>query len=570
LIIKFKKLRYKNFLSSGNTWTEIDLISNKTTLIIGSNGAGKSTLLDAIVFGLYGKPFRKINKNQIINSINKKDAMVELDFVIGQNTYMVRRGIKPNIFEIFKNGELVDQDASTREYQDYLEQSVLKLNLKSFCQIVILGSATYVPFMQLSALNRREVIEDLLDIQIFSTMNTLLKEKVSTNKLDLQDIKYEIENINTKIDAAKENNAAIKKIKESQVSDVKEKVKKQLEVIETETAQIDSHQEKSVSLSEKITDKSSVKQKHEKMKKLRYELESRKTSMLKEVSFYDDHDNCPTCKQGIAHDFKEDTVNSKRQEIKTVEDGLIKLIDKIQEVETRLEEISSLEDQINSINITIGEHRGNIRMAKSALASYKSELQNVEKEVKEVDESKILEYTETLNKSLDTQKKLFDDKEILTVVATMLKDGGIKTSIIKQYVPVMNKLINKYLGEFELFVDFQLDENFNEVIKSRYRDEFSYMSFSEGEKMRINLAILLTWRSISKIRNSVSTNLLIFDEIFDGALDTVGVESLIQVLNSLTVGDNIFVISHKGDALADKFNSTLRFAKVKNFSQIEN
>lgn len=557
-------------MSSGNVWSEIDLGSHKTTLIVGSNGAGKSTMLDAIVFGLYGKPFRKINKNQMLNSINKKDMRVEIEFTIGKNSFIVKRGVKPNIFEIWKNGELIDQDAKVAEYQEYLEQNILKLNLKSFCQIVILGSATYVPFMQLTAQNRREVIEDLLDIQIFSTMNTLLKERISENKTGLQEIKYEIDLVKNKIDAAKENNESIKKIKQSHVSDIKVKVKKQLEVIEAENSSIEEVQEKMLSLSEKITDKSKFKEKHEKIKKLKYELDSKKNSLYKEVSFYDDHDNCPTCKQGIDHDFKEGTVSSKKQEIEEVESGLEKLFETMKEAENRLEDISNVEDEINSLNITVGEHRANIRMAKNSLNSYKSELENAEKEVEEVDESKILEYTNTLNESLNVEKTLYDEKETLSVVSAMLKDGGIKTSIIRQYVPVMNKLINKYLGEFELFVDFQLDENFNEVIKSRFRDEFSYMSFSEGEKMRINLAILLTWRAVSKLRNSVSTNLLIFDEIFDGSLDNMGVESLIQVLNNLTVGDNIFVISHKGDALIDKFENTLRFEKVKNFSTIAN
>lgn len=535
---------------------------------MGSNGAGKSTMLDAIVFGLYGKPFRKINKSQMLNSINKKEMRVEIEFNIGKNEYVVKRGVKPNIFEIWKNGELVDQDSKATEYQEYLEQNILKLNLKSFCQIVILGSATYVPFMQLTAQNRREVIEDLLDIQIFSTMNTLLKERVSENKSGLQEIKYEIDIVKNKIDAAKENNESIKKIKKSQVSDIKEKVKKQLEVIDSENSTIEKLQEDMLSLSEQITDKSKTKEKHEKLKKLKYELENKKTSLYEEVSFYDNHDNCPTCKQGIDHDFKEDTVSSKKSEIEEVKMGIEKLFETMKGVEERLEKISNVEDQMNSLNVTIGEHRANIRMAKNSLNSLKNDLNNAQKEVEEVDESKILEYSKTLNESMEEQKSLYNEKETLSIVSTMLKDGGIKTSIIRQYVPVMNKLINKYLAEFELFVDFQLDENFNEVIKSRFRDEFSYMSFSEGEKMRINLAILLTWRAVSKLRNSVSTNLLIFDEIFDGSLDNMGVESLIQVLNNLTVGDNIFVISHKGDALVDKFENTLRFEKVKNFSTI--
>lgn len=567
-MINFSKIRYKNLLSSGNTWTDIDLGKNKTTLVVGTNGAGKSTMLDAIVFSLYGKPFRKINKGQLINSINQKALLVEIEFSIGKDNYMIRRGVKPNIFEIHKNGEIVDQSASSKDYQAYLEENILKLNLKAFSQIVILGSATYVPFMQLTAPNRREVIEDLLDIQIFSTMNILLKDKVSNNKTEIQDSKYQVDLIESKIQSAKENNDSIRKIKQTHVSDIKEKVRAKLKIIESEEACIEELQANILALTETIQDKSSVRAKRDKLKNLKHDLQTSMNALTKEVVFYDSHDNCPVCKQGIEHDFKEETVNTKKSKINDIESGLAQLDIKIKEVDDRLNAISLVEDQMQNLNIQIGEHRGNVNMSKSALLGYKKELQNAEKEVQEVDESKILEYTNSLKETLDSQKNFFDEKEVLSVVAAMLKDGGIKTKIIKQFIPVMNRLINKYLAEFDLFVDFQLDESFNEKIMSRFRDEFTYMSFSEGEKMRINLAILLTWRAVSKLRNSMSTNLLIFDEIFDGALDTDGVENLIQVLNNLTAGDNIFVISHKGDVMGDKFDQTIRFEKVKNFSVI--
>jgi len=535
---------------------------------VGTNGAGKSTMLDAIVFSLYGKPFRKINKGQLINSINQKALLVEIEFSIGKDNYMIRRGVKPNIFEIHKNGEIVDQSASSKDYQAYLEENILKLNLKAFSQIVILGSATYVPFMQLTAPNRREVIEDLLDIQIFSTMNILLKDKVSNNKTEIQDSKYQVDLIESKIQSAKENNDSIRKIKQTHVSDIKEKVRAKLKIIESEEACIEELQANILALTETIQDKSSVRAKRDKLKNLKHDLQTSMNALTKEVVFYDSHDNCPVCKQGIEHDFKEETVNTKKSKINDIESGLAQLDIKIKEVDDRLNAISLVEDQMQNLNIQIGEHRGNVNMSKSALLGYKKELQNAEKEVQEVDESKILEYTNSLKETLDSQKNFFDEKEVLSVVAAMLKDGGIKTKIIKQFIPVMNRLINKYLAEFDLFVDFQLDESFNEKIMSRFRDEFTYMSFSEGEKMRINLAILLTWRAVSKLRNSMSTNLLIFDEIFDGALDTDGVENLIQVLNNLTAGDNIFVISHKGDVMGDKFDQTIRFEKVKNFSVI--
>lgn len=555
-------------MSSGNVWTEIDLGNHKTTLIVGTNGAGKSTMLDAIVFGLYGKPFRKINKGQLINSVNQKGLLVEVEFSIGKDNYMISRGVKPNLFEIRKNDELIDQDASSKDYQTYLEENILKLNFKSFSQIVILGSATYVPFMQLTAQNRREVIEDLLDIQIFSTMNTLLKEKVSSNKTEMQETKYQIDLIESKIQSAKDNNQSIKKIKETQLSDIKEKVRNQLETIASENGCIEQKQSDILALTDTIQDKSKVRAKQDKLKNLKHDLQTKMNALSKDILFYDSHDNCPVCRQGIAHEFKENTVSDNKKKMEEIEAGLGQLDLKMKEVDGRLNEISDVEDQIQKLNIQIGEHRGNVNMSKSTLNSYKKEMENAEKEVKEVDESKIREYTDELRGTLDMQKSLYDDKETLSIVATMLKDGGIKTKIIKQYIPIMNRLINKYLAEFDLFVDFQLDESFNEKIKSRFRDEFSYMSFSEGEKMRINLAILLTWRAVSKIRNSMSTNLLIFDEIFDGALDTDGVENLIQVLNNLTEGDNIFVISHKGDVMADKFDHTIKFEKVKNFSVI--
>ena len=567
-MINFSKIRYMNLLSSGNQLTEIDLGKNKTTLVVGANGAGKSTMLDAIVFGLYGKPFRKVNKGQLINSINQKALLVEVEFSIAKDNYMIRRGIKPNIFEIHKNGEIIDQDASSKDYQAYLEENILKLNLKAFSQIVILGSATYVPFMQLTAQNRREVIEDLLDIKIFSTMNILLKDKVSNNKTDILDSKHQVELIESKIQSAKENNNSIKKIKETQVSDIKEKVKEKLQIIASEEACIEELQANILSLTETIKDKATCRGKQDKLKNLKHDLQTAMNTLSKDIVFYDSHDNCPVCKQGIEHDFKKDTVNTKKTKIQEIEAGLNQLDIKLNLVEDRLKAISLVEDKMQELNIQIGEHRGNVNMSKSVLSSYKKELQNAENEVKEVDESKILEYSNSLKDTLNNQKNFFDEKEVLTVVAAMLKDGGIKTKIIKQFIPVMNRLINKYLAEFDLFVDFQLDESFNEKIMSRFRDEFTYMSFSEGEKMRINLAILLTWRAVSKLRNSMSTNLLIFDEIFDGALDIDGIENLIHVLNNLTAGDNIFVISHKGDAMGDKFDQTINFLKVKNFSVI--
>lgn len=566
--IQFKKVRYKNILSTGNVFTEINLNKSTTTLVSGTNGSGKSTLLDAITFGLYGKPFRKINKPQLINTINTKDLMVEIEFSVSGSEYVIRRGIKPTVFEIYRNGELVNQDAATRDYQAYLEQNILGLNYKSFNQIVVLGSATYVPFMELPAHQRREIIEDLLDIQVFSTMNLLLKDRFNTNKETITENNYQIDLTKSRIESAVEHNESIRKIREGEVNKIREKMQEHLDKIEEEKTSIEAIETSIQELISTISDKPAVKKKLEKAKVIRQELESTLRSYLKDLHFYHDNDNCPTCKQGIDHEFKEHILEEKNTKKAETEDGVEKIIEKIQEIELRVEEISKVEDEIQKHNITIGEHRAQIKMSMNALKSYKKELDDAEKEVKEVDTSKLEEYNNNLSTLQTEQTKLFDERETLGVVSAMLKDGGIKTRIIRQYIPVMNKLINKYLSAFELFVDFHLDENFNEVIKSRFRDAFSYASFSEGEKLRITLSIMLSWRAVAKLRNSVSTNLLILDETLDGAMDGTGVENLIDTLHNLNNNDNIFVISHRGEQFGDKFDSHIRFAKVKNFSQI--
>lgn len=566
--IVFKEVRYKNLLSSGNSWTVIPLNLSRTTLISGTNGSGKSTLLDAIVFGLYGKAFRKVNKAQLINSINGRETVVEIAFQIGQNNFMIRRGIKPNIFEIWKNGEMINQDAASRDYQAYLEQNILNLNYKSFNQIVVLGSATYIPFMELPAHTRRDIIEDLLDIQVFSTMNLLLKDKVNSNKEQITENSYQMDLTESKLSQAKEHNASIRKIREAEVDKVRLKMSEHIAKIEGETESIGILQDNIANLTSTISDKASQKSKLEKAKSIRRDLESSLRGHTKELAFYHDHDNCPTCKQGIEHTFKENIITEKSKKQTEIETALVQLAEKAKEYTDRIEEISKVEDVITDLNLTIGEHRATIKMSKSALVSYKNELTQAEAELEEVDTSKLQQYADTLTNYEVEQTDLFNHKEVLNVVQTMLRDGGIKTRIIRQYIPVMNKLINKYLGAFDLFVDFQLDENFNEVIKSRFRDQFSYASFSEGEKLRITLSIMLAWRSVAKLRNSVSTNLLLLDETLDGALDSVGIENLIDTLHNLNSDDNIFVISHRGHQFGDKFDSHIRFQKVKNFSEI--
>ena len=566
--ILFKEIRYKNILSTGNSFTVIKLNDTANTLVSGTNGAGKSTLLDAIVFALYGKPFRKINKNQLINSINQKDLLVEIIFSIGPNEYLIRRGIRPNLLEIWQNGNMINQDAAARDYQAYLESSILKLNYKSFTQIVVLGSETYVPFMELPAHSRREIIEDLLDIQVFSTMNTLLKDRVGLNKENINENSYQKDLIENKIQTAEEHNDSIRKIKEKEVDKIRAKMTEHITKIEEEKSNIESIETVVESKYETITDKPTVKDKLEKAKRLKQELVIKLRGHHDELSFYNNHDNCPTCKQGIEHDFKETIITDKGKKIGELDGGLEQLLEKVKGYESRIEEISSVEDEIRDNNLKIGDHRAQIKVSKGALVGFSNELKSAEEDVEAVDTTKLEEFKSKLNSIEVEQTDLFNRKEILSVVSTMLKDGGIKSKIIRQYIPVMNKLINKYLSAFDLFVDFQLDENFNEVIKSRFRDTFSYASFSEGEKLRITLSIMLAWRTVAKLRNSVSTNLLVLDETLDGAMDGVGVENLIETLQNLNADDNIFVISHRGDQFGDKFVSHLKFQKVKNFSEI--
>lgn len=566
--INFEKVKYKNILSTGNVFTTIPLNEVPSTLIAGSNGSGKSTLLDAIVFGLYGRPFRNINKAQLVNSINNKELIVELYFSAGGDKYMIRRGIKPNLFEIWKNGAMINQDASVRDYQAFLEESILGINFKAFNQIVVLGSATYIPFMELRAYQRREIIEDLLDIQVFSVMGTLAKERMSAIKTDINDNKYDIEMVENNIESAKENNEAIKKIKTVEVDKIKEKMSSHIDDIETKNSTIDTQDEIMKVLYDDISDKPDEKQKFSDATEKRAELERSRVQFEKELSFYEHNDDCPTCKQGIAHDFKQEQIIDKNQQKAGIEKGLVDIAETIKTHQDRLGSISKIEEQIQSVNFKISEIRAEIKMSKNALVAYKKELDNAQKEVDEVDTSKLENLQKKLDKQVDIRTQLLDEHEVLNIVQTILRDGGIKAKIISQYIPVINKLINKYLAAFDLFVDFQLDEEFNEVIRSRFRDKFTYASFSEGEKLRITLSIMLAWRSVAKLRSSVSTNLLILDETLDGALDGVGIESLIETLHGLNNDDNIFVISHRGDQFAEKFENNLKFEKIKNFSEL--
>ena len=566
--INFEKVKYKNILSTGNVFTTVDLNLVPSTLIAGSNGSGKSTLLDAIVFGLYGRAFRDITKIQLVNSINNKELIVELYFTAGGDKYKILRGIKPNLFEIWKNGVMINKDASIRDYQGFLEDDILGINFKAFNQIVVLGSATYIPFMELRAYQRREIIEDLLDIKVFSVMGTLAKERMSSIKTDITDNKYDIEMVESKIVSQQESDQAIRNLKSIEVDKIKEKMSSHIDEIETKNSIIDAQDEVIKVLYDDISDKPEEKKKFQEATEKRAELERNRVAFEKELSFYEHNDDCPTCKQGIAHDFKQEQIIDKNQQKARIEKGLVDIADVLTKHQTRLGSISKIEEQIQSVNFKISEIRAEIKMSKNALMSYKKELDNAQKEVAEIDTSKLENLQNRIDTLTTTRTELLDEHEVLNIVQMILRDGGIKAKIISQYIPVINKLINKYLAAFDLFVDFQLDEEFNEVIRSRFRDKFTYASFSEGEKLRITLSIMLAWRSVAKLRSSVSTNLLILDETLDGALDGVGIESLIETLHGLNNDDNIFVISHRGDQFAEKFENNLKFEKIKNFSEL--
>jgi DNA repair exonuclease SbcCD ATPase subunit len=569
-MIYFKSIRWKNFLSTGNYFTEIKFNLSPNTLVVGTNGSGKSTMLDALCFVLFGKPFRNINKPQLVNSINQKDCVVECEFSIGKNEYRIVRGIKPTIFEIYCKNELVNQDSASRDYQEYLEKFILKLNYKSFTQIVILGSASFIPFMQLSAADRRTIIEDLLDISVFSSMNVLLKDRILVNKEKIGVNKQEIELKNSTIelqsshiDKLKENDQELIKKYDDEIKKHNSNIKK----IHRETIKLTNECEL---IGKDISDKIDVENKLKNISKIESKIEDNVSKYRKDINFFQHNENCPTCRQEIAFEFREQQIKTIEEKITESNEGLAKIEQTIIEEQKRLNIIlekqkytQNLQMKIVTNNTTVSETQKfimNIREKISDLKKENNSIESVKNKLK-IMQNELLE----LEKE---KKKLIEEKSYLDVATHMLKDTGIKTKIIKQYLPIINKVVNKYLSSFDFFVNFNLDESFKESIKSRYRDDFSYSSFSEGEKMRIDLSLMLTWRTVAKLKNSVNTNLLILDEIFDSSMDNSGTEYLLTTLNSLE-NANIIVISHKGDILQDKFRNVIKFQKINNFSRIQ-
>jgi len=567
-MIKFEKVRWKNFLSTGNQFTEIDLNRNETTLIIGENGAGKSTVLDALCFSLFGKPFRTISKSQLVNTVNAMETVVEIEFSIASRRYKVVRGIKPNKFEIWQNDKMLNQEANSRDYQKILEQQILKLNYRSFTQVVILGSSTFVPFMQLKAKFRREVVEDLLDIKIFSMMNMILKQRLKDLVIELQEVEYNYKLSGEKITMQKtyiediKNNAGV--IIESKQNDyhsnsimLDEKVNNKKTLEETQKT-----------LFKSVEDQINIESKDVKLKDLRSTLIEKQKEKDKMIAFFEKHDDCPVCTQDIPKDFKSEMIVTKETEKKEIVDGLIKMEKEIDKTQSRLSEIVKITNEIQDNSIQIAQLNTSIKELEKYQERLSNEITELEKSViNNSDEEKLKTLQEEFNTIEKNRKDLKEEKVYKEATRAMLQDTGIKTKIIKQYLPIMNQLINKYLASMEFYVNFTLNENFDETIKSRFRDNFNYASFSEGEKMRIDLALLFTWRAIAKMKNSTNTNLLILDEIFDSSLDSAGTDEFLKILNTLE-GENVFVISHKQDVLVDKFKHTLRFEKNKNFSKM--
>jgi DNA repair exonuclease SbcCD ATPase subunit len=561
---------WKNFLSTGSAGTTVQLDRSTTTLIIGKNGEGKSTILDALCFGLFGKPFRSVKKSQLINSINGKGTMVTIEFTIAKNRYRVERGIKPNKFDIYQNDELINQDAAAKDYQKVLEQQILKLNYKTFTQVVILGSASFVPFMQLSPQQRRDVIEDILDIRIFSTMNQLLKERSSSTKEAMQRVESEISNAKTKVDSQQTLIETISKAKTDSIAQLQSKIESNKTTITETQSDIDSLLVEIESLTETVSVKSTVENDIRIASSAKNVISTKETQCVEHKTFYESNDSCPTCAQSIEIDFKKKQVEDLEKKIADYEAKSQKIEQDLERLHADLGSIAAIQKQITDKNIELSTKNQTISLLNKQIGDLEKEIKDHSEDNTDLSREKALlkELAQAAMEKIQQKKLLHEDRNVEEISSQLLKDTGIKTAIIREYLPVMNKFINKYLTAMDAYIKFELDESFNETVKSRFRDEFTYASFSEGEKMRIDLAILFTWRQIAKMKNSVNTNLLILDEIFDSSLDTAGTDYFLNLMNQLGEKSNVFVISHKGDQLFDKFRSVIKFEKRNDFSQI--
>jgi DNA repair exonuclease SbcCD ATPase subunit len=567
-MIIFENIKWKNFLSTGNVYTKINLSKNKNTLIIGENGAGKSTILDALTFALYNKPFRKINKGQLVNSINDKNAVVELEFSLYKNKYKIVRGIKPNIFEVYKNNDLINQNADSKDYQEYLEKHILKIGYKSFCQVVVLGSATFLPFMQLPAAQRREIVETLLDLQIFTTMNSVLKDKVQKNKEDFIRTEEQKRNVEEKIIIIKKYIEKIEQESKESVENKEKEIEKIDEIIASKKEELKKVEKEYHELSQDISNDKKITNENTNLLLLREKINSKIDMVSEEIKFLETNDDCPTCKQRIEESFKLESIDDKNDKLKEYKDGLFILKEKIYNNEKEMQSLNESKEKLSKVKDRFRDISFDLSSTERMKKSIEAEIKSIKKKESTISNEEIKDSEEELVKINDIYNELVKKKDLYSASSVLLKDNGIKSRIIKKYIPIINKLINKYLSDLNFFVKFELDEEFNEVIKSRHRDEFSYSSFSEGERMKINLSILFTWRMISQLRNSINTNLLIMDEVFDSSLDSEATEDFMKLLNEFGDKTNVFIISHKTEQLNEKFDNIIRFKKQKNFSKI--
>jgi len=567
-LIIFKYVRWKNFLSTGNTFTEIQLDRNPSTLIIGENGAGKSTILDALCFGLFGKPFRQISKNQLINTVNAQGTIVEIEFETQNKNVKVVRGIKPNTFEIWVDGNMINQSANAKDYQKHLEQQILKLNYRSFTQVVILGSSTFIPFMQLKSQARREVVEDILDIKIFSLMNLILKGKVKSLNADISENQYQVELNREKVELQENYIEDIERNKDTLLSQKTTLRDGNEEEVFSRKEEANRITEENQTLLDAMSGEDAAVEKRDKLKDIQFTLKDKHNRHEQMIDFLEKNDVCPTCEQDIDEVFKTKAISQRSEQVKELSEGLIQMKKEMDKATNKLKEYKDIAKVLNDNNIKLAKLNSGITELEKFNATIAEEIRQLESgDVTKTDYEK-LDNLKKLCYSLEsTKSKLKEDMVYFDVARNLLQDTGIKTKIIKQYLPIMNKLINGYLSSMDFFVNFNIDENFNETIKSRFRDVFSYANFSEGEKMRIDLALLFTWRAVAKMKNSTNTNLLILDEIFDSSLDATGTDDFLKILNTFEK-ENVFIISHKQDMLIDKFRSVIKFEKVKNFSKV--
>ena len=563
-MIKLKNIRFKNFLATGNRFAEVQLDKEPMMLIVGKNGAGKSTLIDALTYSLFGKPFKRINKSQLMNTVNEKDLLVEIEFSVGTSEWKVRRGIKPAIFEIYLNGKVINQDAKSTDYQKYLEEKVLKLNFKSFTQIVVLGSASFVPFMQLTTNDRRVIIEDILDIGIFSIMKNLVKDRSNILNEELTDLEYNIKLLQEKILLEEKYLKDLKLFSAKKRELNLDKIKAIEKTITNINSEIEEHQETVLLLNHSIHDQNSILKKHKDLDSYKLQIDKNLKKLNNENTFFEDNENCPTCEQDIDETFKKDKLQQISSNIQDMNDGIDKLHKEMDKVTGRIDEITKCNNTIQDQETIITRRYSDIQAHQTLISRLQEEISEANVDV---DDNKKDLLESELNGQKDERLQYVVQRRYYDILSNILNDKGIKTKVIRKYLPVINKHVNMYLKDMDFFVNFQLDENFNETIKSRHRDDFSYYSFSEGEKRRIDISLLLTWRDIAAMRNSVNVNLLILDEVFDASLDQAGVDDLMKLFNVLKK-TNLFVISHKLDILDDKFPAKITVEKVNNFTQM--